>query len=588
MSRLRRLAIVLVAIGLVTSAVYATGAFSSLSTSRDANVQVAGDKAGYLGLAPGENGEYTTYQNGKLQLQLNGALGGEDAPRGGGVNREAETAITSVFTITNQGAQSVGVWLADTDDHIAFEHAGGGSLEGKGNAVQLAPGDTVHVGLTIDTTDTGADQLDTQLIINADSDVEGVSDGTEANTGGPGDHAPPPEEETENADGDGEQEGADEEQTDSDADEEATVTIEGITLRESDANAFVDGMIYGDRGLSDGADPQDSASSPFYVLGQLALGFVPGLGDLADVRDAHQQVKNEKYGEAAVSSLAALPVIGSYFDGAKATNFAKIWIKRFPSKGGDIASLLAKHVAPHMPEKLTIELIDIFTDGKASNLKDQGKSVDTIIERTKKGTLDENPNDGKRVVTDGGRSTAEVKQTIGNKRYVDDDLTDANYRHIEEEGNVDETMMAVSPSQKSEDGDNVAWLEKGTNEVGWEHLSKRHIKGTYKIDEREATSLFPVGQTVKGTKLPNTLSENEVKRMIYDAVKKGESTPYGEKTKYYFEPSKQGYSDSGVDKMTVIVEPNGKIETAFPRSGPAVKKWVSGLNGGQGGFVETA
>lgn len=34
-------------------------------------------------------------------------------------------------------------------------------------------GYTVHVGLTIDTTDTDADQIDTQLIVNADSEVEG-------------------------------------------------------------------------------------------------------------------------------------------------------------------------------------------------------------------------------------------------------------------------------------------------------------------------------------------------------------------------------------------------------------------------------
>lgn len=109
MRRIRRLAIVLVAIGLVTSAIYATGAFHSLTTSRDANVDVVGDQAGYLGLAPGENGQYTTYQNGKLQLQLNGALEGEDAPSGLGINHDAETSINSVFTITNQGTQPVGV-----------------------------------------------------------------------------------------------------------------------------------------------------------------------------------------------------------------------------------------------------------------------------------------------------------------------------------------------------------------------------------------------------------------------------------------------------------------------------------------------
>jgi hypothetical protein len=47
-----------------------------------------------------------------------------------------------------------------------------------------------------------------------------------------------------------------------------------------------------------------------------------------------------------------------------------------------------------------------------------------------------------------------------------------------------------------------------------------------------------------------------------------------------------GFENGGirisVDEIQVIVLPNGKIETAFPISGPAVKKWISQLNGGQG------
>ncbi len=74
------------------SAIYATGAFSNLTTSREASVDVVGDNAGYLVLTPGENGEYTN-QNGELQLQLNGALEGEDAPSGSGVNIKAASDL---------------------------------------------------------------------------------------------------------------------------------------------------------------------------------------------------------------------------------------------------------------------------------------------------------------------------------------------------------------------------------------------------------------------------------------------------------------------------------------------------------------
>lgn len=67
-----------------------------------------------------------------------------------------------------------------------------------------------------------------------------------------------------------------------------------------------------------------------------------------------------------------------------------------------------------------------------------------------------------------------------------------------------------------------------------------------------------------------------------------ESFPQGEKTKYYFRPKEEGYPDSGINDMRVIVLPNGEVETAYPLSGPAVKRWVPELNDGDGDFVDTA
>ncbi len=107
MNQLRRIAICLIAVGLVTSAIYATGAFDSATTKRNANVNVVGDAAGYLGLQPadGENGQYATDKGGELALRLDGTL--EDGPAGSGVNQGSQTVISDIFTITNQGTQPV-------------------------------------------------------------------------------------------------------------------------------------------------------------------------------------------------------------------------------------------------------------------------------------------------------------------------------------------------------------------------------------------------------------------------------------------------------------------------------------------------
>lgn len=111
MRRARRIAIVLMAVGLVTSAIYATGAFSSLTIQRDADVSVTGDASGYLGLKPatGPNGAYAQQGgDGKLRLTLGEAVTSEDAS-GEGLNPGAVTTIENVFTITNQGTQPVGL-----------------------------------------------------------------------------------------------------------------------------------------------------------------------------------------------------------------------------------------------------------------------------------------------------------------------------------------------------------------------------------------------------------------------------------------------------------------------------------------------
>lgn len=184
------------------------------------------------------------------------------------------------------------------------------------------------------------------------------------------------------------------------------VTIAGITLRKENAEAFKDGLIDGATGMSDGEYTQPTHSSPYYAVAHMGSGFVPGLGDAADVRDGIQHADNGKWGEALLSGAAAIPIIGTGANGMKAVDFAKDWIGKFGSKAGTLTKLLAKHVAKYMPDDLVVKLLDVFSGGKASKLKESGKSVDEIVDRAKKGSLEKkpkkNPNDGKRLVADGG------------------------------------------------------------------------------------------------------------------------------------------------------------------------------------------
>jgi hypothetical protein len=179
MTGVRRLDIVLMTVSVVVGAVYATGAFTNLTAQRDANIQVAGDASSYLALQPasGPNGEYASLRGGKLHVSLIGVVDGA----GEGVNQDALTVVRNIFTITNQGSQPIDVWLTDASERVTFR-TNGTTIEGRNQAVTVRPGETLAVGLTVDTRQlTGGIDLQT-MTIHAQSEAgdAGNSDGTTA------------------------------------------------------------------------------------------------------------------------------------------------------------------------------------------------------------------------------------------------------------------------------------------------------------------------------------------------------------------------------------------------------------------------
>jgi hypothetical protein len=144
-----------------SGALAGTGAFTSVTATRDATVNVAGDAGALLSIqaAGGSNSaEYvsTDASTGKVSIDLSSDDGGS------GVNPDAVTEIDNLLTLTNQGSQSVGVWFADDSDAVTFRTSDT-SIEGEENAVDLSPGNSVTVGLTVDTEGTGKGNGDSLL-----------------------------------------------------------------------------------------------------------------------------------------------------------------------------------------------------------------------------------------------------------------------------------------------------------------------------------------------------------------------------------------------------------------------------------------
>ena len=175
------------------SGVVGSGAFSSITANRDVTVSVADDTDAFLALRPsdGPNSAYVKdiADNGGL-LALDFSETDEGAK---GLGTDSVYTFDNVFTITNQGTQPVYVWgtfdggsenfTAGGDDTDIWLYPDGDSetkLRDNGDGVvQLGVGDTVHVGVYVDTHDVTSDQtLAMTMTIHADAEKPAGAPGT--------------------------------------------------------------------------------------------------------------------------------------------------------------------------------------------------------------------------------------------------------------------------------------------------------------------------------------------------------------------------------------------------------------------------
>lgn len=185
--KLLALITVFAAIGLVT----ATGAFTTVQAERTVDVSAAQDSDALLQLEPANSNnadEYVTGGNGVDTVSVS-----LETTNGQGVNVDANTTIDSLITITNQGSQSVGVYVvlnhssSDLSEVIlnsVFEvrvnnatdsnHIGE-NIVGDGNAVSVGVGEYIEIGFIIDLTGvnsvTDSDTILETIEVHADAEL---------------------------------------------------------------------------------------------------------------------------------------------------------------------------------------------------------------------------------------------------------------------------------------------------------------------------------------------------------------------------------------------------------------------------------
>lgn len=166
----RKFVIGLGALASGAAAAVGTGAFSSVTASRDIDVEVADDANAYLRLegTDGANSEYVTADGNGGTLTIDLSSNNTLSSGGEGVNPDAVTQIDDLFDVENQGTQEVTISLDKTGENadlVGFysddEAYDGDSLSESG--VTLTPGESATVSLEIDTEGEGVGDGDELL-----------------------------------------------------------------------------------------------------------------------------------------------------------------------------------------------------------------------------------------------------------------------------------------------------------------------------------------------------------------------------------------------------------------------------------------
>ncbi|MEY7848943.1 hypothetical protein AB7C87_07015 [Natrarchaeobius sp. A-rgal3] len=137
---------VLIGLGTIVAgggAALGTGAFSTVTADRTANIEVADDSNAFLALEPVDDNPYVVEEGGEVVFYFDG----EDS-NAGGLNDNAVTEFESILRITNNGSNEVDVSIEAIDEN--GDEVTDIGLELTGLEDPISSGDNTEVGFEFD------------------------------------------------------------------------------------------------------------------------------------------------------------------------------------------------------------------------------------------------------------------------------------------------------------------------------------------------------------------------------------------------------------------------------------------------------
>ncbi|MCK9278546.1 MAG: hypothetical protein M0P22_10700, partial [Methanoculleus sp.] len=145
------------------------------------------------------------------------------------------------------------------------------------------------------------------------------------------------------------------------------------------------GAVFGETGLPGGSFywlvGEETASSPYYMVGWIGFSCLPVVGGVADIRDAVQAILNGDPVGAAMNAAGAIPGPG---DGIKITGAIVCYTGKFPWKARELGVLLSKEIGPLLPDALKLDIWRILLSTRenaiVTKLTGEGYTISQIQE----------------------------------------------------------------------------------------------------------------------------------------------------------------------------------------------------------------
>ena len=284
------------------------------------------------------------------------------------------------------------------------------------------------------------------------------------------------------------------------------------------AKAFLSGAALGEFGF-----PNDS---PYYLAGWMTVSLAPGVDIVAGARDLVAAVKEGKSFDAALETVALIPVLGKVGDVSKAVDKAKTYAKAFPEKAGKAQRVLSEVVLRKMPDGMNARIYSAL-------------GADETVTRLRAN----------------GLSNTDLEKLVG-KLPESESLSD------------------------------VAWATKHGGRVIYladdrlDHIIGRHSTGALKPER--AADFFPTGEEIKGIDdrprwfTPQRMNEEDIPELIGETIENPSQIKDGwNGDTIVFKKDVDKY---GIKTMDVRVYPPdhdypGRVATAWPDKGPAVYRF---------------